>query len=875
MSSRRFINTSSHMVQEVQNIIDDYKMGSLRALAQEPVQNALDARRSGKKQVEVEYRVLRRETEAGEKCHLLTVTDTGTTGLRGPMVSAEELEERHFTLKPEENWAAFEAQGYTKENEDALGSRGQGKSAFLFHSQVPGETRRMLMLYDTLLESGEYRLGMRFARPVDQILSPPLYDVDARAAIQNNSYNHESLEIPLGLEPLGDIGTRVIVPFFMKDHVPEVGPGGEVARWLQRCWWRAIQLGNLSIRVIDENGNSDDIAVPTWWQNLPRQRGKPSSKGSWYELPDGGRACIWGNVKIDKNYAIRRLVMLYSDALQEDRITDEPEYDGIQLLRGMQWIDTQGARQEYGDYIPVENRAGFRGYVEFDKRTDSELRKAEHSTHDGFKGQRKIVRQIRAALEDKVHEFSAEMGWESQQPVSIQQVSQREQQTHARFLETFLSPEGRQKRVSNVPGRDESSPLRWECRLGLQYPNPQSARVDWGQEIRNVYVEVEFEPANELNGVADLLLEWVDATGKSHNLERKEGAIRAQWHNQRAQQQIQFGNWQIVRGKANHKRRITCPDDGVGKLRATVIYQGSAVKSAARSIYVQTEPPPPPERKPVTLYIPPFTDSDSDTERQRFDHGEELRVKIYAKNRAVQAGSYFLTARLSDDILARELPFVLTATPAGDSPRPQPLLDQTIQMLDPRQRAPRKSRSVRQLQMPESSGIYRVHAELLDESGERVAHAGKNVYFQTDPPGKRRNDLPFEITPDHSGMQKEMWKMNADLSELTYPNNYPLRKELRDMQRQRGPLQGKNAFIAEISAHGLLERAMRPIEDGDESNFQQLLDERGDHTDPLRERYARKLEQLSRIARESPTEFGRIRRETVATMLEIFDMEND
>lgn len=874
MNRRQFINTSSHMVQEVQNIIDDYKMGALRALAQEPVQNALDARQSGKKQVEVEYRVLRRETESGEACHLLTVTDAGTTGLRGELVTEETLAARHYTLKNDENWAAFEAQGYTKENEDALGSRGQGKAAFLFHSHVPGVTRRMLMLYDTLLKDEEYRFGMRFARPVDQVLNPPLFYDEARAAIEGASYRLEDdLAVPLGLKPLRHVGTRVIVPFLAKEMVDDLRPGGELASWLQRCWWRAIQLGKLRIRIVDDDsGNVEHVTVPDWWQNLPRQRGKPSVKGTWYNLPDGGRACIWGNLKVKEDHAIRRLVMLYSDSLSEDEITTEPEFAGIQLLRGSQWIETQGVRQEYGDYVPIDKRPGFRGFVEFDGQTDAELRIAEHSTHDSFKGQRKIVRQIRAALEDKVQEFCGEMGWESQQPVSVQQVSQREQQTHARFLETFLSPNGRQKRVSNVPGEDEPSPLRWDCHLDLDYPNPQSARVDWGQKIRNVCVEVEFEPANELNGDADLLLEWVDDTGKSHELERKEGAIRAEWRDHSAKQQFQFGNWQIVRGKANQNRQISCPDDGVGTLRATVIYQGMKVKSAVRMIYVQTEPPPPPERKPVTLDLSAVNENDNSS--KRINHGEAVVVNIIARNRDVQSGHYFLTASLCDEIMARELPFELTATPAGDRPRPQSLLDETIQLLDPRQRAPRKARGIRQLQMPESSGTYRVHAELRDQNGKLVAYAGKNVYFQTDPPNKRRNDLPFKITPDHSGTQKEMWKMNADLSELTYPDSYPLRKELRDVQRQRRPLQGKNAFIAEISAHGLLEWALRPMEDGDESNFQRLLDEHGDHTEPLRERYVRKLEQLSRDALESPTEFGRIRRETVAAMLEIFDTVN-
>ena len=298
-----FTNTSINMVQAVTNIVEGYRMGSIRALAQEPVQNALDAVRDGHKRVEVEYRLLRRGNVAGNPCYLLTVTDSGTTGLRGPMVSTTELEARHFKLKPEENWAAFEAQGYTKENEDALGSRGQGKAAFLYHSHVPGESRRMLMLYDTLLEDGEYRFGMRFARPVDQVLKSPHYNEEAKSVIQSETYQlGNDLDVPIALEPLRDIGTRIIVPFLNEEDVPRFRPGSELARWLQRCWWRAIQTNKLHIRVIDEEmGTDEEITVPSWCQDLPREKGKPKDNGSWAICPTAaglvsGANCHWTTV---------------------------------------------------------------------------------------------------------------------------------------------------------------------------------------------------------------------------------------------------------------------------------------------------------------------------------------------------------------------------------------------------------------------------------------------------------------------------------------------------------------------------------------------------------------------------------------------------
>lgn len=235
MTEFHYQNTSTNMVQAVRNIIDGYGMGSIRALAQEPVQNAKDAGVPGNV-VQVEYRLIQRHSLDGTPCYLLTVTDSGTTGLRGPILSPEDLQERNYKLTHEENWAAFEGQGYTKENEDALGSRGQGKAAFLYHSHIPGNGHRMLMLYDTLLENGEYRLGVRFARPIDQVRRP-LFNYEASSAVQD--VHHEIFDnqfVPLALQPLTEVGSRIIVPFLTEEAFRAIS-SGELSRWLQRCWW--------------------------------------------------------------------------------------------------------------------------------------------------------------------------------------------------------------------------------------------------------------------------------------------------------------------------------------------------------------------------------------------------------------------------------------------------------------------------------------------------------------------------------------------------------------------------------------------------------------------------------------------------------------
>ncbi|MDE2777810.1 MAG: hypothetical protein OXI77_17935 [Chloroflexota bacterium] len=869
----KFTNTSSHMVQEVTNIIDGYKMGSMRALAQEPVQNALDAVREGCSTVEVEYRLLRRRDDDGKPCFLLTVSDKGTTGLRGDMVSNKELEARNYQLKPEENWAAFEAQGYTKENEDALGSRGQGKAAFLYHSHVPpGETRRMAMLYDTLLECGEYRLGMRYARPVDQILSPPLLNAEAQAALQRDFFLLGDLNVPLRLKPLCEVGTRVIIPFVAEEDALEFRPGSELERWLQRSWWRAIQIGKLRIRVVDEDQQSEtEIGVPKWWRDLPREN-SPTPEGRWHDLPDGCRACVWGDLAFGNDYKFRRLVMLHSDSLTEDEIVrDHPEYSGIQVMRGLQWIETRGARQDFGDYIPPDKRPGFRGYVEFDKRTNSKLRAAENSQHDGFdargsKGE--IVRELRAQLDACTRKFSAEMGWETAPSITTQQVSQREKATLTRFVETFLNQNGRKLGQASTKGGQEGTRLLWDCNLDLDYPDPKSTRVDWGQSIRHVNVEVGFEPGEDLVGSADVILEWVDESGKAQELCRREDAVSKQWGKDRVQNRFELGDWQILRGKARQEQQIECSVPGECKLRAVVLYRAGRVKSASRTVYVQSEPPPPPEKNPVTLSISAVNISADD--KKRIDHGEVLQLQINTKNRSVEDVNYCFTASFNaeDHAIARRQPITLEGTPAGELPIRQVILSEKRRLFDPEQNVPLPLDGVPTLNMPESSGKYTISADLHDENDDVVAHASCPVYFQRDP-GNARNNLPFEIEQQD---QKAMWLMNEDLDLLTYSGDYPLYKQMKEVQSQRSALQGRLAFIAEISANGLLEWALKPKETGDDSHYDQLYDESRSHD--LWDALNRGLENLSRTA-ESPIQFAQTWRETVAVMLDIFARENN
>ena len=410
MTERTARRAADNNVADVINTIEAYSCGPIRALAQDPPQNALDARRNKGEIVHVIYRLFERSVSDGEKMNILTITDSGTTGLDGLTLTSSDLEKREHRLgrleiEQDENWAAFEANRYTKTDQEKLGSRGQGKYAYLYHSKHPisqGGADQMIILYDTLLMDGEYRLGVRYHNPATKVIEPPFLDEEARETI-STIYEDEHFNIPLQLEPLTQAGTRIIIPF-LSDEAVEAIQNGELLHWLQAEWWRAIQKGDMKITLINDLKNtSEDVSVPAWWEGEPWRRGSSNYfVKENIDLPSRNR-------EDRESWRIKRSVLYAGDPIVD--IEDLPaQFNGIQLLRGSQWIVTLDPK-EYLDLIPKEHRSGFCGFVEFEQRLEVELREIEKPAHDGFDGRKPLYKEIKNVLKGIVEEFSREQGW--------------------------------------------------------------------------------------------------------------------------------------------------------------------------------------------------------------------------------------------------------------------------------------------------------------------------------------------------------------------------------------------------------------------------------------------------------------------------------
>ena len=842
----QFVPTVTNMVTIVRNIIQGYRMGPIRALAQEPVQNSKDAARG---QVKVEYRLHDRRSANGSGDYMLTVTDWNTSGLDGPVLSFQDIQKRGNVLGRDDNWAAFEGMGYTKEDESALGSRGQGKAAFLYHSRLPlvglFSQERMMILYDTLLPDGTYRLGVRYANPFDTVQSPPYAGEHARSTVSSCYVSTDGTQIDLGLAPLTTVGTRIIVPHLSQEAADAIR-SGELHQWLQRCWWRAVQTG-LSIDIIDEHGAAKPVTVPRWWEDEP------------WESP-GPLVQVHNDIDVVDDLQIKRIVLLYDETLDEPDIDDAPhQFHGVQLLRGQQWIETLGS--ELSDYVPRDKRLGFRGFVEFDRRTDRVLRRAENSQHEGFDRRVYGVKTLISAIEVRVEEFSKAQGWTTQE---MTRPSPGAERTAALEFLRFLSPNARrnsQDRAASPTSAQLEMDLteadRWKCDLRLNFPDPQSPRVDWGQHLRNVEVEVNLEPRRSEQAAVFLELAYpadksavVPVANQDLRLRDSVGVAH-------------FGEFQIITGRPGASK-LRCPKSGKYRLTARVEFLGVQVARSSRTFYVKEDPP----RQISNPYTVSISVENHTTPQRRINSGDTVGVQVSVSNRTPQVQALDLTASFGDLLLADSLSVQADGTPPGASPVRVAGV-QTQVTVNPAAKIARQSVNL-------SPGKHDLRADLYLD-GEVVAHASHTVHVEVDP--AQPDDWPpfriEQITGEGHHPRWQFQKNSEDDWTLQYSPAYPLYRALNSSPSRVGTrLSGVSAFVVDVCAEGIIEWAMEPLDAGNSSRLDELLNGAPAGSDLGRwEDYREKMWEIANLRRsqEQLDKYGQLVRECAALSLSLFE----
>jgi hypothetical protein len=843
----RFQAPPVNMVQQVRNTIEGYSMGPIRALAQDPPQNSYDARRpDAAGPVVIDYRLYRRELATGEEIFLLSVTDRRTTGLRGAPVSLEELYQRpSLQLGPDENWAAWEAMGYTKIGEDYLGSRGQGKSSFLYASRReleqtgPGgiPLEGMVMVYDTLLQDGTYRLGLRRAWPIDGVWFPPFEGEEAIAIVTSSVSDWGGTDIPLLLEPLTEIGTRIIVPFLHEEPLKAFRTG-ELARWLERCWWRAIQTGALKITVGEEGREPVEIGVPSWWKGEP-----------WIHRSGHPGIFVRENLMIDAEHKIKRLVIYYDPELPSDEIDDFSEqFEGIQLLRGHQWIETMGAHREFGDLIPQDKRAGFRGFVEFDQRVERELREIETPQHDGFRRHRMLVKSMRTRIKQMVREFAQLQGWiepESAEPADDRAAKEILQRIADLFVDQMLPD-----LVGPTPRPT------WICRLDVDYPRRNSVRVDWEESLEDIMASCFHEPPDPTKVRFELSI--VSPSGARADIDSQEVVTSG------GNGEAEFGALTIRASGQIGPNAIVCRESGKYRLQVKCIVDGTERASAFRNVFVEIEPPERPPR-PFTVEIK-FENANA-PERKRVNSGEAVNIVVTVGNGTLESQTVTITGSLGELLFADEEEVTLPGRLWGDSLRFAELSYAGIRIFT--QEPSEKPIDDYVVLAP---GRHFVRVDVRDFNANLVAHAAKEVYVETDPEEgtarlpftikARQHYLTWELEPPAEGEDKWI---------LWYSKNHPKYEAAvaaGRLSNDGAGLYDTSHFFEEMVCAALIEWAMNVYRSsGDAGSFKLLPEHIDADRGPMWEKYKNNVEDLMTTGYNDAVECLRLQRELHSVML--------
>lgn len=455
MSDSEVRETTINWEQQLQNIIDSYEehRGIVHGVQKDAIQNGWDAR-------------VRKKGESwkfifefifGKPHSFFTMTDEGTTGLTGRVLSREELDK---DLPEEERWGRFENVAFTKEPSDdftPLGSRGRGKFVFV------GASQEKTILYDTLRSDGTYRFGWR---SVKKNRSPI-------AAYDNEEGKSKLKEMTNGLiEPLSKIGTRVIIV----DPIPELVwaiQSDKFLHYIGETWWEIIKKFDAEI-ILRVGGEERKVTIPTEFNFVENDT-------------NGYKVWRMVNQRVPHPSLKIRLRSLHIMSKKGETIPENLR--GVSIQRGGMKICTIEPR-----YLPKDIADSIYGYLTLDKKAESQLRKYENPEHYGLFYRHAFPRAIKHFIEEEISRFAKEkLGYGS----DIRAVKRKEQKDAERKALTAINRIAKDLGIIGFgPGvliGGGGSSYSKEIRIVFtepDFPRLGDRRVNYGESIKEIKVNV-------------------------------------------------------------------------------------------------------------------------------------------------------------------------------------------------------------------------------------------------------------------------------------------------------------------------------------------------------------------------------------------------
>jgi len=537
--------------EQLQRIADEYAQHKdiPHGVQKDAVQNSWDARKDKKRAAgwSVAFRLVE-----GKSKKFLTVTDRGTYGLTGRVLTPEEMQE---DLSPEERWGRFENLAFTKgPSEKALGSRGQGKFIFVAASK---EHR---IMYDTLRNDSVYRFGVRSVEPTES----PVWAYEGEKGAKFLATLSEE-----ALKPLTEVGTRVII-VEPSDEVVSSIRSGAFLRYIEETWWEIIQKYDANITV-EYDGKSKKVA-------LPPELKLPEKDERGYK--------VW----LKKNFPLNTQTVSYKiKKLHILRKTAGPvpeDLRGVAIQRGGMKICSIPMK-----YVSRDIVDSVYGYIWLDDDLEMAMRPFEDAEHYGYafgKGAPKSVKQL---IEDELQRFGREKLGCGVDPRKILREQQKNAEIRAQLVINriakklgFFSGRGGGKDGGK---RGEPPPPPKEIRVEMpDFEMPRaSLRVNYGETLKNIKAKVVNDCTKDIDVRLKMSLFKVEG-GTIKNL------IEAEDIHLSPKSSKEFGPFELVidpkvfASKGRHSVRATLVSMMEGS-------KGDKLHKRTKHFWVEEEPPEP------------------------------------------------------------------------------------------------------------------------------------------------------------------------------------------------------------------------------------------------------------------------------------------
>jgi len=472
---------------QLKNIKDQYRKekGVVHGVQKDAVQNGWDARANDFEK-KWGFTIQLHTGQPGTFPTFVTMTDEGTYGLTGSVLTREEMEDE---LPVEERWARFQSSFFSKsEEEGAIGARGQGKFIFI------GASKKHRIYYDTFRSDETYRIG------IHGVVSKTKCVIDQWDGEEGLRKINERFPT---LSPLTKVGTRIIIVDPIDELIDAINDGSFI-EMISETWWEIIQKFGASIRVISDKGETS-AKVPDFLAELPKNDTKEVK--FWYREND--KFEISGT-----SFRIKRLHIAWKEP--DDVPSDEK---GIVIQRRCMNVCTFNTFN-----IPRNISDGLYGYIQFDDELDRLMSAAESVTHYGFDWRRSGASQVRGYIREQVSKFAYEKLEFGVDPEIRRTRERREVEKRALSIANQVAKilgidslgrgsKGKGKR-KGVKGKKDKHPIRLD--LGeLNLPN-ENLRVNYGETVENIKVSVINETDQDIKSQLKM---WLFSAEDGHIIE--------------------------------------------------------------------------------------------------------------------------------------------------------------------------------------------------------------------------------------------------------------------------------------------------------------------------------------------------------------------